>query len=112
MAINPLEFNERCEFGHYETKPNPKNGNKNNVFIPDFSRWFGYRTQTLNQQFTLLGVNKQHTKMIAIRHDDKVNEQVKVRIKGIVYDVVLISSDDRSARETFDLLTLALPEKP
>lgn len=112
MAINPLEFNERCSFGRYQTVVNKKNGNKTNEFVPEFDRWFGYLTQTLDQQFTLLGINKRNTKMIAVRHDRDINESLQVEIEDEVYDIVLISSDERAARETYDLLTLAKVEKP
>lgn len=107
MAINPLEFNERAEFGvEGTTGYNPKNGNPQKGFVASFSRWFGYRTQSLNQQYTFMGNSITDTKLIAIRHDDAVNKSLNVRIGQDVYDIILISSDDRSARETFDLLTL------
>lgn len=107
MAINPLEFNERAEFGvEGTTGYNPKNGNPTKGFMPAFSRWFGYINQSLNQQYTLAGESITNTKLIAIRHDASINDQLNVRIGGDVYKIILISSDDRSARETFDLLTL------
>lgn len=107
MAINPLEFNERAEFGvEGTTGYNPKNGNAIKGFVASFSRWFGYRTQSLSQQYTFMGNSITDTKLIAIRHDDAINKSLNVRIGQDIYDIILISSDDRSARETFDLLTL------
>lgn len=106
MAINPLEFNDRVDFGNYKDVINKVNLNKTSVFVKSFSRWFGYRQQTLNQQYTLMGNKITNTKLIAIRHDPLVTEQMVAVINGMEYKVISISSDDRSARETFDLLTL------
>lgn len=106
MAINPLEFNERIEFGGYNEGDYDDNGNAIKTFVVEFSRWFGYRTQSLNQQYTFLGNKVTDTKLIAIRHDAAVNDQMIARINGEDYDIILISSDDRAARETFDLITL------
>lgn len=112
MAINPLEFNERADFGNYQVGDYDDNGNPTKAFVPEFSRWFGYRTQSLNQQYTFLGNEVTDTKLIAIRHDSAVNDQMIVRIGDADYSVILISYDDRAARETFDLLTLQRIEKP
>lgn len=107
MTINPLEFNNRAEFGVEGTIDyNPNNGNPIKGFKSSFSRWFGYMNQSLNQQYTLAGNSITNTKLIAIRHDDAVTDQINVKIGTDIYKIILISSDDRSARETFDLLTL------
>jgi SPP1 family predicted phage head-tail adaptor len=112
MQINPLEFNERCEFGVNDYKPSPKNGNNVPTFKPKFARWFGWRTQTFNQQYALLGVTKTVTKQIAVRHDPAITPDMMVRIDGVVYRFVLFSPDNRSMRETYDLLTLEEVTKP
>lgn len=54
MQINPLEFSERCEFGTNGFKTSENNGNRIPEFQPKFSRWFGWRNQTFNQQYALL----------------------------------------------------------
>ncbi|MDD9138315.1 phage head closure protein [Fructobacillus sp. CRL 2054] len=112
MQINPLEFTDRCEFGTYKTVPNPKNGNPVPTFTPKFSRWFGWRNQTFNQQYQLIGVTDTDTKQIAVRHDGAITPDLRVRIKDVVYQFVLFSPDNRSMRETFDLLTLKVVTKP
>lgn len=112
MAINPLEFNERAQFGTYETGINEINGNQTNVFVPAFSRWFGNQTQSLNQQYTLLGNKMTDMRLIAIRHDTSVTDQMAVKIGNDEYNIVLISPDNRIARETFDLITLQKVVKP
>lgn len=112
MAINPLEFNERAEFGSYQVVTNEINGNQTNTFVPAFSRWFGYLKQSLTQQYTLMGNKIVKTKLIAIRHDAAVTEQMIVKIGNEEYNILPINSDDRAARETFDLLTLQRIEKP
>lgn len=38
MAINPLEFNERVDFGNYKDVINKVNLNKTSVFVKSFSR--------------------------------------------------------------------------
>lgn len=112
MEINPLEFVDRCEFGTKGYKVNENNGNKVKTFVPKFSRWFGWRNQTFNQQFQLSGVTKTDTKQIAVRHDDSINSDLLVRINGRVYRCLVFSPDQRSMRETFDLLTLTEVTKP
>ena len=112
MAINPLEFNERAAFGSYQVVTNEINGNQTNEFVAAFNRWFGYRTQSLTQQYTLMGNKLVDTKLIAIRHDDAVTKQMIVQIGNDEYNIITISSDNRAARETFDLLTLQKVVKP
>lgn len=111
MQINPLEFNDRVEFGNYQTVINETNGNTENVFVKAFSRWFGYRQQTLNQQYTLLGNKISNTKVIAIRHDPQVTEQMIAKIRNVEFNIISISADDRLARDTYDLITLQKREK-
>lgn len=112
MQINPLEFNERCEFGVNTTVISKNNGNRTTEFQPKFARWFGWRTQTFNQQYALLGVTKTVTKQIAVRHDPAITPDMMVRIDGVIYRFVLFSPDNRSMRETYDLLTLEEVTKP
>lgn len=112
MQINPLEFSERCEFGYMQAKPNGVNGNKKETFVPAFKRWFGWRNQTFNQQYQLLGKTNTETRQIAVRHDKKINTDMRVRIDGVIYYFVLFSPDNRTMRETVDLLTLSKVQKP
>ncbi|GIC69566.1 phage head closure protein [Fructobacillus tropaeoli] len=112
MQINPNEFTERCEFGYVDSVPNETNGNPEDKFTYSFSRWFGWRNQTFNQQYQLLGVTKTDTRQIVVRHDPEIKPNMQVRIDGVVYRFVIFSPDNRSLRDTFDLLTLKEVDKP
>ncbi|MBC9119374.1 phage head closure protein [Fructobacillus fructosus] len=112
MLINPNEFTDRCEFGFIDSVPNETNGNMVDEFVPKFSRWFGWRNQTFNQQYQLLGVTQTDTKQIVVRHDKEITPDMRVRINDVIYQFVLFSPDNRSLRDTFDLLTLKEVEKP
>lgn len=57
-------------------------------------------------------VTKTATKQIAVRHDPEITPDMLVRIDGIVYRFILFSPDNRTIRETYDLLTLEEVTKP
>ena len=104
MAINPLEFNERAAFGSYQVVTNEVNGNQTNTFVTAFNRWFGYRTQSLTQQYTLMGNKLVDTKLIAIRHDDAVTKQMIVQIGNDDYNC-LIEGNKNNKRTATGLST-------
>lgn len=112
MAIDPLEFNERADFGNYQVGDYDDNGNPTKTFVPDFSRWFGYQMQNQIQKYTLMGNGITDNIVISIRHDPLVKEEMAVRINEDLFIIKVNNSDKRAARETFDLLTLQRIEKP
>ncbi|WP_419155236.1 phage head closure protein [Weissella minor] len=113
MKINPYQFTERISFGYLDQGDEDENGQATSEFKPDFKVWFGYRQQTLNQQYTLEGLNVRNTKLIAIRHNSKVVEGMYGQIKENLFQVLKISSDERNGNglNTYDILTLQDVEK-
>ncbi|MBX4172560.1 phage head closure protein [Weissella viridescens] len=109
MKVNPYQFTERVEFGTLEPGEMDANGQtEGDVFKPKLKVWFGHRQQTLNQQYTLEGLNVKYTKLIAIRHNNDIEEGMYAKIKGRLYQVLKVSADERNGNglNTYDILTL------
>ena len=109
MKVNPYQFTERVEFGTLEPGEMDANGQtEGDVFKPKLKVWFGHRQQTLNQQYTLEGLNVKYTKLIAIRHNNDIEEDMYAKIKGRLYQVLKVSADERNGNglNTYDILTL------
>lgn len=113
MKINPNQFNKRVEFGFLNEDDYDANGQVVSSFKPVFKRWFGYRQQTLNQQYNLEGLGIKNTILIAIRHCKEIQEGMYCQIDNKLYRILTISSDERTGNglNAFDVLTIQLVKK-
>lgn len=94
----------RVAFGTVKTVENDNIGDYDTEFVPEFTVWCGDYTQTMMQQYTLLGEDIKAVKSIAIRHNDKVNDSIQAQLDGVVYNVTAVNSD--SDINAFDVVTL------
>lgn len=113
MKIDGLEFNQRCEFGKINDTEYDVNGQMKRDFVPDFKVWFGYRQQTISQQYELEGFGENETKIIAVRHNPKIRHGLYCRIKDELFMVATNSSDERvgNGLNSYDVITLRRVEK-
>ncbi|KRN77494.1 hypothetical protein IV67_GL001549 [Weissella minor] len=100
-------------FGYLREDEYDANGQKLEEFVSEFKLWFGYRQQTLNQQYTLEGLDIKKTKLIAVRHSHKIKESMYCQIDDDLFKIVTLSADERNGTglNSYDILTLQLIEK-
>lgn len=107
MKINPYDLNKCGSFGVVRQVPNEKTDGYEDKFVPDFKRWYGVRTRTMNQTYQIYGTDLQDTVDIVIRHDDSIKPPLMFQSSdGLQYDIVSSSPDDTGALNAFDILTL------
>lgn len=97
---------QRVEFGTTESVKNKYSGVSIPTFVSQFTVWCGSYSQTLTQQYTLLGTNQKAVKSIVIRHNDRVTDSLEARIDGQTYSVVSVNSDP--GVNAFDVVTLQI----
>lgn len=106
MPINPNLFNKKVTFGRFDEGAYDLNGNQTRTFVTTTTVWCGDQTQSLSQQYTLLGSGITDTRLIAIRHRKLAGRGTVAQIDGTFYDIVNVSPDNRIGLDTFDLVTL------
>lgn len=107
MKINPYDLNKRGSFGAVRQVQNEKTDGYQDKFVPDFKRWYGVRTRTMNQTYQIYGTDLQDTVDIVIRHDDSIKPPLMFQSSdGLQYDIISSSPDDTGALNAFDILTL------
>ena len=105
-VFKPSDFRLRAEFGAIETVENEYTGSDETVFVPKLSLHYKPHTRTLNQQY-LAGQNGLlDTRVIVIRHNKKVTENMLVKIDGVVYTIELISPDENLGVNKYDYITI------
>ncbi|MCJ8184806.1 phage head closure protein [Lactiplantibacillus pentosus] len=107
MKLKANRLNKRAEFGEMVAgdEVNPNTGDSIDVFQSSFSRYAGRYSRSFSQQIEVAGTTLEDTSVIVIRHTDKVNDQMKVKFDGDLYNVVSVSSDDSTA-VSYDLVTV------
>lgn len=105
-TFKPSDFRLKAEFGSIDTVENEYTGSDETVFVSKFFLHYKPHTRTLNQQY-LAGQNGLlDTRVIVIRHNSKVSENMLVKIDGIVYTIELISPDENLGVNKYDYITI------
>ena len=107
VKIRPHQLNHRADFGTIESVINPNTGGSTKQFVSQFSLWCAYRTRTLNQMFAAKQAGLSDTRTIAVRHNEDINDALRVRLDGQTYKIVDISPDDTNGFMTFDFITIS-----
>ena len=69
---------------------------------------FAPRSRSITQSDTIFGTDIQETKIIAVRHNMELSENLKVRFvkTGKVHDIKYISADESNSPIKFDYITI------
>lgn len=102
----PSDFKNKAEFGTVKSVLNPNTGVNTNSFVPSFTLHYKPHTRTLNQQYQATQASLQDSKVIVVRHNKKLTEALKIRLNGIVYDIVLLSPDENHGFNRYDFVTI------
>lgn len=109
--MSPSSFNRVAQFGTSKPVTNPATGGKSTQFMPQFSLHYAPKTRTLNQTYALSGSTLMDSKVITIRHNQKVIANMLVQLPDGLYKIVSNSVDDSNLLNTYDYLTIQLTEK-
>lgn len=104
-VYSPYQMNKKASFGSIKSVTKPSGVN-----VPEFTEEFKLHyssvKRTLTQTYQLQGTELQDTKVIAIQHNPKVNDSLRVVLSGVQYKIVDDSIDDSNNYLTYDLLTI------
>lgn len=104
--FTPSDLNLRADFTTVKTVQNPNNGNTVKKPVTLFTKWAGWKTRGLTQQYLAMGTEVADTIVIGVRHDPRINKTLGVTLKGTNYNVVNVSPDDSNHYIAFDLVTI------
>lgn len=105
--VNPYLLNKRGQFGTYGTQSNDETGGFSKGFVAQFSRWYGVRIRTMNQNYQIYNTELQDTIDIIVRHDSSIKIPMRFQdAQSNNYDIVGISPDDTANLNTLDVITL------
>lgn len=103
--ILPSMFNRRATFGIIKSIQNSNSIGYKQHFVANFSLWVYPQKRTLNQQYQVYKTELQDSIVLVIRHNSKVNDQLKIKYDNKLYQILHISSDDSFNYMTYDYLT-------
>ena len=106
VKYSPYLFNEIADFGVTKTTTNPYSGVNEPTFVKSFSLHVYPQKRTLDMQYRSLGTNYVNAITLVVRHNNRLNDQLRVKYKGEEYKILNISSDDSANYMTYDFLTL------
>ena len=106
VEYSPYLFNEIADFGVIKTVTNPYSGVNEPSFVKSFSLHVYPQKRTLDMQYRSLGTNYVNAITLVVRHNNRLNDQLRVKYKGEEYKILNISSDDSANYMTYDFLTL------
>ena len=106
VEYSPYLFNEIADFGVTKTVTNPYSGINEPSFVKSFSLHVYPQKRTLDMQYRSLGTNYVNAITLVVRHNNRINDQLRVKYKGEEYKILNISSDDSANYMTYDFLTL------
>ncbi len=100
----PYQFNHLITFCDSQNTINQAGINVTKL-VPAFSLHFAYIKQTITQKYQLIGTDLENTKLIAIRHNAKVNNYQYALIDNQEYRIIDVSSDN-TMYIAYDILTI------
>lgn len=104
--ITPSLFNQRCEFGSIKTVQNEVNMGQHIEFLANFSLWCYAKKRTLRQEYEVYNTELADSIVLVIRHNPKVNKQLKVKYHGNLYDILTTNVADSFNFMAYDSLTI------
>lgn len=107
--LKPSNFVGKVEFGTVKSVPNKNTGQKVPTFVVSTNKMrYAPRSRSITQSDSIFGISIQETKIIAVRHNESLTENLKVRFvkTGKVHDIKYISSDESNTPVSFDYITI------
>ncbi|MDC2804831.1 phage head closure protein [Leuconostoc suionicum] len=107
--LKPSNFIGKVEFGTVKSVLNKNTGQKVPTFVVSTSKMrYAPRSRSITQSDSIFGTSIQETKIIAVRHNESLTENLKVRFvkTGNVHDIKYISSDESNTPVSFDYITI------
>lgn len=110
-AILPSQFNQKVEFGKIVSVEDENTGINYAEFRPDFTLHAKINQRTLYQTYQAEQSGMLDTRTIIIRHNVKVNESLKCKLSGAVYDILSVNSAEWFGINRYDTLVLRKNKK-
>lgn len=111
-SYKPYQMIKTATFGHYGTTVNPVT--KQTVqgeWVDDLVLHYATTKDYWVQKYTLEGTIKTGTVLIAVQHNESINDDMKVKIGSQVYKIANMATDDSAMYVKYDILTLEKVDK-
>lgn len=104
--LTPAQMTRKAKFGSLISLENAQGVNVP-TFKPEFTLHYAAIKRSMTQNYLLTGTDLENTRVIAVRHNVKVNDTQHVYLDGVNHDVVSVSpDDDTGALIRYDYVTL------
>jgi SPP1 family predicted phage head-tail adaptor len=107
----PSLFNKKIQLGTIKSVENDNTGDYSEQFVSQLSLWAYPQKRAISQTYKLLNTDFEDSIVLVVRHNSKINDQLKVIYNGQQYDIINLSSDDSLNYMAYDYLTVKLSEK-
>lgn len=107
----PSQLNKKVEFGRVVSEEDQNTGINHAVFKPDFQMHAKVNKRTVYQTYQAEQAGMLDTRSITIRHNAKVNDSIKCKLAGVVYDIVSVNSDESFGINKYDTVLLRKNKK-
>lgn len=111
LKVNPSRLRYRLQFGHFQTKTTRNGINIDGDFIVDAEVWGGIYTNSMTQQYLLIGQKISDTKSFIIRHNDKLQDCLVLKFQNKYYSDLTFNVDTHNGHNGFDVVTGKLVTK-
>ncbi len=102
----PYSFNKKAIFCSVESITNPNTGAPVPTLVPEITLHYAIVKRSIEDKMSELGTNKQDIKIITVKHREKIQETMKVKIGEIMYSITSIMPDDSNTNIPYDNLIL------
>lgn len=102
----PSDFNQKATFCTTKPMRNEITGVTQDEPVSLFTLWCAPYKRTLNQQYAIANTTLEDTIIIAVHHNEDVNDSLTVKYRNDDYNIVTISPDVSNQILTMDLITM------
>lgn len=106
QLFNPSDLNLKVDFTTVKTVISPVNGSPIKQPVTLFTKWGAFRRRTLTQNYNVVGTSLADSLVIGVRHDNRIVKTLGVTVKGVNYQILDVSPDEKNTYITYDLITL------
>lgn len=99
------QFNKRVHFGIIKPVLNEASGDYEESFVETFEVWAMIQHRSLSLEYKISGTTLDGTILVVVRHNDKLTDQLKAKLNGVMYNISNISPDN-SNYMSYDYITL------
>lgn len=108
-SFQPYQFSKIAEFQNISSTTNGAGVSVKSA-VTAFSLHYYQKQKTITQKYLALNTEYQDSLIIVVRHDERINKSMLVKLDSKTYNIVDISSDDTNYI-SYDYVTISQVNK-